>query len=281
MADRIAVVGLGRMGRAIAERLAGMGVEVTGWTRSGATSEVYSVASTLAEAVERSDIVMTSLLDAPAVRAVLRQLSALDLSDKLVVETSTVSPAVVRELEGRIKDAGGRLMDAPISGGPETVVAGTAGFYLGGAPTDVERFTPFARHLSDRVVEIGPLGAGAAAKLVNNTAMAGAFHAIIDAMQLGKAMGLTLETMLSFLKESPGTTPMFRARIPKIIGDDETIGFAIQTALTNTELFLETAESFNVALPEIEHARGRLQNAIEAELGEQDPAAIVRFVLKT
>ncbi len=281
MADRVAVVGLGRMGRAIAKRLAGMDVAVTGWTRSGATSDVYTVASTLAEAVERSDIVMTSLLDAPAVRAVLEQLSALDLSGKLVVETSTVSPAVVRELEGRITGAGGRLMDSPISGGPETVEAGTAGLYLGGAPTDVERFTPFARHLSDRVVEIGPLGAGAAAKLVNNTAMAGAFHAIIDAMQLGNAMGLTLETMLSFLKESPGTTPMFRARIPKITGDDETIGFAIRTALTNTELFLETAESFDVALPEIEHARGRLQNAIKAELGEQDPAAMVRFVLKT
>lgn len=280
VADKVSIIGLGRMGRAMAERLAGAGVTVTGWTRSGTTSEVFPVAPTLIEAVGRSDVVVTSLLDEPAVRAVVGQIATLDLSGKLVVETSTVSPTVVRELEGEIKSAGGRLMDAPVSGGPETVADGTAGFYLGGAAADRARFVPLSGHLSNRVVEIGPLGAGAAAKIVNNAAMAGAFHAIVDAMQLGDAMGLTLETMLSFLRESPGTTPMFRARIPKMTGEDASVGFAMETALTNAELFLDAGDTFDVALPEIAHAHARLRRAIDAGLGEEDPAAMVRFVLE-
>lgn len=277
--ERVSVIGLGRMGGAMAQRLSRAGLQVTGWTRSGATARDFTVVPTLQEAVAASDVIVTSLLDEGAVRAVLGQLKALDLTGRLVVETSTVSPGVVRDFAGDICACGGRLMDAPISGGPETVAGGTAGFYLGGAPADKRQFEPIARYMSDRVVDIGPLGAGAAAKIVNNTAMAGAFHAIIDAIELGAAMGLPLETMLSFLKDSPGATPMFRARIPRISGADPSVGFSIETSLLNNNLFDGIARSYGVALPEMDHARARMEAAMDAGLGAQDPAALVRFVV--
>jgi 3-hydroxyisobutyrate dehydrogenase-like beta-hydroxyacid dehydrogenase len=124
------------------------------------------------------------------------------------------------------------------------------------------------------VIALGVLGS------YNNTALAGAFHAIVDAIQLGHAMGLQLDTMLAFLKESPATTPMFRARIPKMTGEDDTVGFTIEAVLKDNALFLQAAEAFGVDLPELRHARQRLEAAIDADLGGQDPAALVRFVLR-
>lgn len=103
--------------------------------------------------------------------------------------------------------------------------------------------------------------------------------AVIGLGRMGGAMGLTLETMLAFLKDSPGVTPTFRARIPKMTGEDETVGFAIDAVMKDNTLFLAVAERFAVDLPELRHARERLAVAIAAGLGGADPAAIVRFEL--
>lgn len=280
MTERVAVIGLGRMGRSIAQRLVKDGMAVIGWTRSGSASKEFPVAPSLQAAAADADVLILSLFDDHAVRSVLEQLASLDMTGRLLVETSTVSPNVVRDMENSIEAAGGRIIDAPISGGPEMVAAGTIGLYLGGADEDIARFMPLASRLSNRVLPVGPLGAGAAAKIVNNTALAGAFHAIVDAIQLGHAMGLQLDTMLAFLKESPATTPMFRARIPKMTGEDDTVGFTIEAVLKDNALFLQAAEAFGVDLPELRHARQRLEAAIDADLGGQDPAALVRFVLR-
>ncbi len=279
MIENVALIGLGRMGRAMAERLAREGVPVIGWTRSGALSDAFPVAATLEAAVAGADVVILSLFDDAAVREVLGRIAVCDLAGKLVVETSTVSPSVVREMAPGIEAAGGRIVDAPVSGGPEMVTAGTVGLYVGGAAGDVARFEPLAARLSNRVVPVGPLGSGAAAKIVNNVALAGAFHAIVDAIKLGGAMGMSLEAMLGFLQDSPATNPMFRARIPKMTGEDKTVGFAIDAVMKDNILFLAVAERFGVDLPELRHARERLTEAIAAGLGGEDPAAMVPFEL--
>lgn len=169
MTERVAVIGLGRMGRSIAQRLVKDGMAVIGWTRSGSASKEFPVAPSLQAAAADADVLILSLFDDHAVRSVLEQLASLDMTGRLLVETSTVSPNVVRDMENSIEAAGGRIIDAPISGGPEMVAAGTIGLYLGGADEDIARFMPLASRLSNRVLPVGPLGAGAAAKIVNNT----------------------------------------------------------------------------------------------------------------
>ena len=144
MDERIGVVGLGRMGWALAERFAGQGCEVVGWTRSGfesskAEESGFAPSETLGELVSSSDIVFLSLFDEIAVRDVLGQLAVLDLERKLIVETSTVSPNVCRQLESSINAAGGALIDAPISGGPEMVRSGDMGLFIGGSDVAANR----------------------------------------------------------------------------------------------------------------------------------------------
>ncbi len=277
MADRIGIIGLGRMGCAMAERLAGQGLAITGWTRSGGGPGVegVTIAATIEDAVATSDILILSLFDDAAVRDVLAQLARLDLTGRLVVETSTVAPAVLRAAAPAIEAAGGRTIDAPISGGPEMVRAGTIGLFLGGAAEDMARFQPIAALLSPRVVSVGPLGAGYAAKIVNNVALGGAWQAMIESIGLGARLGLDLETMVSILADSPATNPSFRTRVPKILGEDPEVGFPVSGVVKDQDLFLRIAESVGAELPALAAARANFAQVASEGHGADDLARVV------
>ena len=284
MSERIGVIGLGRMGWALAARLGSQELEVTGWTRRGADPDNaraagFAVVSKIEELVAKSDVLILSLYDDDAVREVLAALALQNLAGKLVVETSTVSPRVVRDCEGDIVASGGRLIDAPISGGPEMVAAGTIGIYIGGADPDVRRFWPIGAATSDRIAHIGALGSGAAAKIVNNVALAGAFQATLEALRMGQRMGLDLEVMLGFLENSPGTTPMFKSRLAKVRGDDDEVGFSIDAAEKDMRLFTAVAEDLGERVWALEGVAQSMREGVEAGLSAQDVAALVKHQL--
>jgi 3-hydroxyisobutyrate dehydrogenase len=281
MTERIGVIGLGRMGSALAERLAAQGCPTTGWTRSGrAALPGVAVADTLDEAVSSSTILVLSLFDDRAVRDVLARLARLDLSGRLIVETSTVAPAVLRDAAPTLAAAGGRAIDAPISGGPEMVRSGTIGLFVGGAAEDVARFQPIAALLSSRVVSVGPLGAGYAAKIVNNVALGGAWQAMIESMRLGARLGLDLETMVSILADSPATNPSFRARVPKILGQDKEVGFPVSGVLKDQDLFLMIAKSVGADLPALSAARENFVRVSAAGQADEDLAQVIPHSLR-
>lgn len=147
---RVDILGLGRMGRAMAARLAGQGFAVAGWTRGGilpdrARELRLAVHGSATDAVASSDIVLLSLSDDAAVTEVVGMLVRADLRGKLIVDTSTVGPDTLRRLADVIGEAGGAALDAPISGGPDLVLAGRAGFYIGGAAQDFERLGRWRR----------------------------------------------------------------------------------------------------------------------------------------
>jgi len=284
MSERIGVIGLGRMGWALAARLSSQRLDVQGWTRSGADpakakDDGFAVAADLEDLVAASDILILSLFDEFAVREVLAKLASQDLSGKLVVDTSTVPPQVVRDCETAIKAAGGGLIDAPISGGPEMVAASTAGLFIGGAESDVERFWPIGEAASDRMVLVGSLGAGAASKIVNNVALAGAYQATLEALRMGHQMGLEFDMMLAFLEKSPGITPMFKSRIARVRGEDADVGFSVDAAGKDTRLFLAVAEELGERVWALKGVAQSVQDGIEAGLGDLDVAALVKHQL--
>lgn len=277
MSERIGVIGLGRMGRAIAARLVHAGMTVSGWTRSGLDPEEaaalgIAAAGTLDDLVSAADMLILSLIDDAAVSDVLGRLATFDLDGRLVVETSTVSPATVRAAAAAIETAGGRIVDAPISGGPEMVRDGTIGLFVGGAPRDVARFAPIAARLSDRVVAVGGLGAGHAAKIVNNVALGGVWQVMIEAMRLGGRLGLDLEKSVDILRDSPAAPPSFRTRIPKILGEDSEVGFPVSGVLKDQRLFLAIAEEIGEPLPALSAACENFEKAAASGHAEDDLA---------
>ncbi len=278
MAERIGVIGLGRMGRAIANGLAAAGFSVTGWNRSPVDPCEVAVprAPDLTALAAKSDILILSVFDDAAVAEVMEQLLTLDLLGKLIADTSTIRPETLRGFAARLGAAGASAVDAPISGGPEMVSARTAGMFLGGAEADIARFRPVAETIAGAVRVVGPLGAGMAAKIANNILLAGSLQALKEAIQTGLAAGLDLRTLMAFLSEGPAANGFFRARLPELLGDSERVGFPVAGALKDASLFLDVAGRLGVEAPAMTAAKASFEAVADKGLAQKDVAMVIR-----
>ena len=279
--ETIGIVGLGRMGRAMAERLAGVGFAVAGWNRSPLVPEDDSgvpVLLDLADLLARADILVLSLFDDAAVTEVLEKIlgTNVDLTGKLVVDTSTVGPEVLRAVADRFAARGAALVDSPISGGPDMIRAGKAGLYLGGSEADVARFRPVAEVLGQRVLTIGPLGAGATAKILNNMMLVSYWQILKETVLVGKAAGLDPHQVLRLIAGSPGATPAMQSRLPVLLGESDAVGFTLSGAAKDGTVARRLAEALAIDTPAL--AAG-LKSFLDAEargMGEVDLATMVR-----
>ncbi len=281
--ERIGIVGLGRMGRAIAERLADTGFAVAGWNRTprgDAGLPPDQLCAELEALAGRSDILVLSLFDDDALRDVLERLLAADLTGKLIADTSTVRPDTLAAYSARIGVAGAAAIDAPISGGPEMVTAGGAGMFLGGNERDVARFAPVAGALSRSARHIGPLGAGSAAKIVNNMLLMGCWEALREAVSVGRKAGLDPRVMIDFLCDGPAANGALKGRRAEVLGDSDRVGFPVSGVIKDAVMFRSVAESFGVETPAVDAALSGFRDAEAAGLGQDDLAALIRVALR-
>ena len=273
--ERIGVIGLGRMGSAIAQRMAAQGHGVLGWTRSGRPVEGVTSCPDLATLVAGSDTLILSLFDDAAVAEVLDALLAFDLAGKQIIDTSTVVPDLLKARIGRITALGASAVDAPISGGPELVLAGTCGIFIGGDDAAAARATQTLTAISGRIFHVGPLGAGLVMKVINNGMIQAYFNGLGDLMPLAKRAGLPLETALRILCGGPAGMPMVTSRIPKVLGEDTEVGFTIAAAHKDNDVFQRVIRSFGLESPVLTATADRQRAAISAGLGNDDPAALI------
>lgn len=278
---RVGVAGLGRMGRAMASRLAERGLRVSGWNRSKVDPAAFdavgiAICDDLAGLASASDIIVLSLFDDAAVTSVVRGLCAAELRGRLLVDTSTVSPETLRSERGAISRAGASALDAPISGGPELVREGAAGFYIGGEPADVSRFMPLAEMLAARILVMGGSGTGAAAKAVNNMMLLGYWQCLKEALQVGRAAGLTLDAMLDLLAHSPAASGAFTQRLPVLRGQSDAVGFSVDGAVKDAALFSDLATRLGVQVPALEAALASLSRHAQEGHGGSDLVDMVR-----
>lgn len=277
---RVGILGLGRMGRAMAARLAGQGFQVAGWTRSGVTAAAgvpgIVACAQIPMVAAAADILVLSLSDDAAVIGVVQKLARGELSGKLIVDTSTIGPDTLRGQADAIRNAGAAALDAPISGGPDTIAAGKAGFYIGGDATDVAHFMPVAQALSDRIHHVGPLGTGAAAKIVNNMMLMGFWQALKEALSVGKRAGLDLDTMLKVLGTSPAASGAFQHRLPVLRGESKAVGFSVAGVVKDGAMFSRVAGDLQVEIPAIAAAIASFGAYAASGHGEEDLARMVR-----
>ena len=192
--SRIAILGTGKMGSAIAARLAAEGFELTLWNRSRDRAEklgLGTVVSTPAEAAARADLTISSLTGAEALRATYLGDGGALAAGKghLYVEMSTAGPDVVEEIGRAAAASANRLVDAPILGAPPVVRDGKATVLLGGAETDVETAASVVGHIG-LTRRVGRLGNGARLKLVANSFLADILSSAAELQVAGEQAGL-------------------------------------------------------------------------------------------
>lgn len=197
-AHTVAVLGLGRMGGAIAHRLADHGHDVVGWTRSGRPAGGLPTTAGPAGAVAGADLVLLALFDGSACREVLDAVGDALRPGAVVVNTSTVAPAEAVELAER---AGPSYVHAPVLGSTPAVAAGTLQVLAAGGQEAFEHARPVLETLGT-VRRVDGAATAAALKLVVNSTLAGAVLGLGESLRQADALGLPRAQVLDVLELS-------------------------------------------------------------------------------
>ena len=274
-AHRVAILGTGKMGSAIAGRLAESGFALTLWNRTREHAEaldIGTVAETPAAAVHDVDVVISSLTGPEAVRSTYLGPSGAvrEGAGKLFIEMSTAGPDILPSLAAAVGWAGGRLVAAPILGAPTLMRAGQATILVGGQALDVA-FADSILGALGTVRHVGPLGSGARLKLVANSMLADVVLAAAELQVAGEQAGLQPEDVFWVLER---LAPMLAARHDGIVENRHVPTlFALRDLRKDLDLALGLFEPSEIQPPMTAQARA-LVAAAASRYGDLDITAV-------
>jgi 3-hydroxyisobutyrate dehydrogenase-like beta-hydroxyacid dehydrogenase len=280
----VAVVGLGAMGSRIARRLLEAGHDLHVWNRTAEKAaplvEAGAVAAaTPAEAAARAEVVLTMVADPGALRDVTEGKDGVAAGvgeGATVIEMSTVGPDAVHRLASVLPaDVG--LLDAPVLGSRSEAEQGTLKVFVGGPDELVARWKPLLSVLGSPL-HVGPLGSGAAAKLVANTTLVGTIGVLGEALALAEGLGLPRAKAFEVLATTPLAAQAERRR-ESVESGEYPPRFALYLARKDAELVVSAAREAGVDLRLTEAARSWLAEAEEAGLGNRDYSAVLARIL--
>ena len=281
---KVGLVGLGRMGSAIAQRLGERGCGVIAWDQNSKAmaaqgNRVHAVGSPRAVA-ESADVVLSIITEDKGVRRVFTGADgflAANVAGKLFVEMSTLQPATHRELAPQVAARGARLIDSPVLGSIPTVREGKLVALVGGEADDVARARSVLDHLTRRVAHLGPNGAGCAMKLAVNLGMAVYLQALAELLALGTSEGLGIDQMLDIFSDAVTATPWLKGKLPVLRGEPSDITLDIRTMRKDVLSAIATGARNGVAMPATSGALASLAAAVAGGWGEKDLAEVPRF----
>jgi 3-hydroxyisobutyrate dehydrogenase len=284
MSERVGFIGLGIMGRGMANNLLKAGFSVRVWNRTASRMDPFVEAgaeagSSPADVAAHSDIIVTCVSDTPDVEAVIlgengviHGVSAGDL----VIDCSTISPKVTREIAAKLNQKGAHMLDAPISGGSEGAAKGTLSIMIGGEAAQVERAMPVLQAMGKTITHVGDQGAGQMVKLVNQILVVGNALAMSEALVFAQAGGLDLRKTLDAVKGGAAGSWMLSNRGPQILERDWRPGFTVNLQQKDLRLVLEAADQLAVPLPGTSLVFN-MYRPLEAQgLGEEGNHALIK-----
>jgi 3-hydroxyisobutyrate dehydrogenase len=286
---RIGLAGLGRMGSAIAERLLETGADLTVWNRTCERSKRIEglggrVASSLAELVEGSDIVLAIVADDDAAKSLYLSpggLFDIQSSDALYVEMSTLRPQTVHELGRQAAARSLSFMECPVLGTVGPARAGQLVGLLGGTPEQSDRVKPVLDTICRRQIYSGDLGSAARLKLTINDLLISYLGILAEAMAFGISGGLDPGLILDTVMESPAGVPLVKGKRDILLGHSPTpekIGASFVTILKDMRLIADEAEVSGIRMPIADHVRRSLEDACAMGWQDRDMAETALYI---
>jgi 3-hydroxyisobutyrate dehydrogenase len=288
----IGMLGIGRMGRAIGERLLDRGHRLTVWNRSAAKTEPLvargaKAAASPAEVVGASELVLSLLTDAAAIATVYDgpggALSG-NAAGKLFVEMSTVRPETEIALARRVRERGAALIECPVGGTVGPARDGKLLGLVGGDPADVARARPLLEQMCRRVEHVGPIGAGASMKLAINLPLLVYWEALAEALTIARTAGLDPVRLMDIMADTSGSPAILKLRggaIASALGGTN-LGpahFNIDTIRKDLRTMIEEARALGASLPAAQATLTAFDEASAAGLGDRDGAELAAWRL--
>lgn len=275
----IGQAGLGNMGAAVASRLVRYG-RVLGFDpgqqqRKDAAALGVEVVTDVAHLAQAQTVVFS--LPSPQVSlSVAQTLSELLAPGAVVIETSTVNPGDMKALQAVLAARGIRIVDAAILSGVGQMSAGTSTLLTGGAAADLDEVEPVLRAMSGRIIRFGELGAGMAAKVINNAVAHAVFVVLAEAAALGTTSGIDVARVMELLADPEAglTRPLTHRMQERVARAWYDGGMATDAARKDSTLALALAQANGVPLFAIQGAHTAYELAVAAGLSRQDYSAL-------
>jgi 2-hydroxy-3-oxopropionate reductase len=280
----IGFLGLGVMGGPMARNLLAAGHDVVAWNRSPEPlAELVEAGARGADGpaavATEADIVISIVSDDKALREVLGGPDgaiAAARPGSLVIDMSTVSPALARELAAEASERQVGFLDAPVSGGDVGARDGTLSIMVGGSADDVERARPVVEVLGSRVTHVGDAGAGQVAKACNQVLVAVIFGGLAEALVLGSKLGVDPAAILDAVGGGMAANRIMEVRRDNFLEHDFAPGFKVDLHHKDLEIALAAGGEADVPLPLTAEVQQMFRQLRAAGHGGEDDSALLR-----
>jgi 3-hydroxyisobutyrate dehydrogenase-like beta-hydroxyacid dehydrogenase len=283
---RLGFIGLGLMGSHLTRRLHSSGWRIQAWNRSPRPAEEIgkegiAIAPSISDLVAHSDVILSSLANDAAVRSVyLDKSGVLSVARPrtVILEMSTISPELSRQLHSEARTSDVSLLDVAISGSTPAVEAGTITLLAGGDRETFERCVPIYESIAKQWFLIGPGSSGIQMKLVVNLLLGLDMEAIAEAVSLGEHLQIDRNVLLEVLSRTAVVAPAMAGKFRKIRDGDYSPEFPLRLMSKDMDLVMDAARASGADLPAAAVAQSVFASTVAAS-GDLDLAAIAPFVL--
>ena len=273
------LVGLGNMGTAFGERLLEAGYPLVVYNRTAAKTEPLAargatVADTLGELAAGVGVVITSLANDEALEAVASEVVTAARPGTVLVDMSTVSPAVSARVASLADAASVDYLRAPVSGNPSVVRAGNLSFIVSGPRETLERVEPILLAIGPTIRQVGDAEQARIVKLAINLMIGGLAQLMSEALVLGEAAGVSRAALLEVMGSSAAGAPFVKYKTEPLLRDDFSATFTTSLMKKDIDLVLDAADENGVDLPMARKLKELVRAAVDAGYGDDDFMAL-------
>lgn len=283
--EKIAFIGLGIMGIPMCLNLIKGGHRVYANTRSQVSEDVIAggaiVCDTPRTAAQAADIIILIVNDTPNVEEVLfgpNGVSQVDLTGKLIIDMSTISPVATQDFAQKIKALGGDYLDAPVSGGDVGAKAASLSIMVGGTDAAFQRALPIFQLLGQNISLVGDNGSGQITKMANQVIVALTIQAVAEGLVLASKAGADPEKVRQALMGGFANSRILEVHGKRMTSGNLTPGFKVNLHQKDITSALKTALELGVALPGTAIFQQLLSGCVARGGSEWDHSAIVKVL---
>jgi 3-hydroxyisobutyrate dehydrogenase len=238
-----------------------------------------AVADSPKEVAQRSSVVIVMVSDSPDVEEVVLGENGIIEGVRegtVVIDMSTIAPAITRRIGGLLAEKGAHMLDGPVSGSSWAAADGTLSIMVGGEPDVFQRSLPVLQAMGSTIIHIGPGGMGQVAKLVNQVMVAGTLAAVCEGLLLGAKAGVDLDKVFQAVTGGAANSWQLENLGSRILQRDFNPGFSVKLMLKDQRLVNQTAQEMELPMPVSAVARQFFYLLAQKGLGEEGTQSYVK-----
>lgn len=283
---QVSVLGMGRMGAAMASKLIEAGHSVTVWNRTPATAEAFAAehgaqwAASSADAVAGADLVIAMLASGAATQDILLEPATLAAVSEstIVCDMGTSGPQVAHTLAEGFAEAERRFVDAPVSGSVPSVLSGQLLVLGSGVQSDVDQAADVLAAFAKRTVYLGPAGSGQTMKLCVNLIVHALNAAVSEGLALATSAGIDPESAYEVFANSSIAAPYVLYKRESFLNEATPVAMRLELVAKDLNLISALAAENGLTLATLAAITEQAVEATTAGFGQADMAALVRYI---